>query len=821
MQRSLLLPFRLLFTAACACTIAIPSAATCPPDPPPPTCDIDSQFPGGRWDISQITGSYTLSGSEVYWPFLDDEELSDDYTTNGTLDVQRMGGESENYLEVECDGTVTGQGRERLTGTISKTANIWYYNSDTCINQPSDMSWTVTIERTYSITGNVSGSGQLDLELSVDQATFDLDGSLAASFDCIFIRGSGTVSSFDVSGDTESVRFSGAPPTDGGSWQPTVTPNGSKTWVDDVLHRLKLSMEHEYQDDTLTLSPSLTGGSGGQPARQEYLEYLIQDAVTVSENLQATAEPKTPVITSMELQEPSRYLSDVDVDTEVRVSIDWRSASPGQVEFTYGSTTETVAGADEVTWTFDAGESGTTIEAKAIAGSEESEPYTINTPKVSLPSWAGSSSDWSGSSGVQYDGMLDWPVSLETTQTLNTIELFTGLWGISGGASSDFQAQANSNGSPGSGEMTTEADIQFAGNSASFRMEGPNTTTLECDQLTTTGSATAQVDGPTWQKTLNPITVVPGIEAGACGLSGLLCGVVRSVGVKASASVTLDGTATYTGEAGDIEWDGGSLGGSITGEISAGATLPPPIASAAGVRVWGSATGCLEFQVAPSLELTTVGGELEAGASATFMGLSTEATETWPFGSGCSRRAATRTGAESGWVPGDGQLAMAVDLIDGELFGAAVWSELPDGQARPSGDIHYRIVRGGTWGPIRSLTADAASDVAPTVAIDADGDLLIVHQRSTASLPTSVADLPTFANSYELHWARVSSTSELPTATGVLTDDALHDVGPRWRRGASGDLHLFWQRVDGVELAGTASAPASIHVASWQADDGS
>ncbi|MEM1205298.1 MAG: hypothetical protein AAGN66_18865 [Acidobacteriota bacterium] len=814
--------------------VATPSLATCPPDPPPPDCGIDDQFPGGRWDLSQITGSYTLSGDEVFWPFLDDDELWDDYSVDGSLSVQMDGGPSENYLDVECDGTVTGQGKERITGTLSKTADIWYYDEEFCINDPADMEWTVTIERTYSISGNVAGAGQLDLDLSVDEATIDMNGSLAASFDCIFISGSGNLSSFDLSGDTEQVRLSGTVDETAWTWDPTVTPRGAKTWVDDVLHRLALNQTHQYMDNTLSLAPSLDGAAGGQPAKQEHNHYFIQDAVTVTANLSAMAEPKTPVVTSLELEEPSQYLQDVAVDTTVMADIDWRGQSPGQVEFTYGGTTETVAGADTVTWTFDAGESGTTIEAKAIAGSEESEPYTINTPKVTVPGWAGSPGDWSGSGGVRYEGNLNWPVSLETTQTLETIDLFSGLWGISGGASSEFMAVANSSGGAGAGDMSTEADIQFAGNSASFRMEGPNSTTLACDELTTTGSATAQVDGPTWQKTLNPVTLVPGIEASACALNGMLCSAVRSVGVKASASVTLTGSATYTGEGGEIRWDGGSLGGSITGQISAGATLPPPIASVAGVNVYGSATGCIEFQVSPSFELSTLGGELEAGASAHFMGLSAEASETWPFGAGCGGGEAgplsngplsngpISTGPTSTlWVPADGQLAMAATSENGDLLGIAVWSELPAGQSRPSGDIHYRFYRGGTWGEIRGLTADGDSDVAPTVGFDANGDAVVVYARSTAPLPSTVVDLPAFGNGYELHWARISAATEAPLAQGILTANGLHDFGPRLRRDASDGLHLFWQRADGVDIAGTSAAPASIHVSTWDAAAGS
>jgi hypothetical protein len=801
--------------AIATATIALPSAAECPPDPPPPECDNDGQFVGGRWDLSQINGTYTISGSEVFYPYLDDPGTSDDYQVDGSLSVQMDGGSEENYLEVECDGTVTGQFKQRYTGTIDKTENISYYDPKYCIQEPSDMSWSITVERTVSVTGSVSGYGQLDLELSVDTATFELDGSLAQSFDCVFISGSGNVSSLDISGDTESVRMSGGYDPDNGTFEPSITVTSSKPWIDDVLHRVKLDQDHQYQDDTITLSPSFSGG-GAQAPLQEYNEYVLQDAVTVTGNEDATAEPKTPAITSMELQEPSQYLSDVNVDTRVEVEIEWYGQPPGQVEFTYGGTTETVSGGDTVTWDFDAGDSGTTIEAVAISGSERSEPYTINTPKVDIPGWAGSSSDWSGSSGVSYEATLDWPVSLETTKTLDTISLFTGLWGISGSASSEFNANANSNGSPGSGDMTTEADFQFAGQSATFSMEGPNQTTLSCEELTTAGSATATAQGPTWQKTINPLTAVPGLQSAACGLSGLLCGVVNSVGIKAQASATLSGTATYSDTGSEIQWDGGSIGGSITGRISAGANVPPPLSSVAGVEVYGSATGCIEFMVAPDLELTTVGGTLNAGASAWFMGQTTSVDEETPFGDGCGKAAPAKLlGTAVGWVPADGQLAMTATGSGESFVGIAVWTETPAGQVRPSGDIWYRFYAAGAWGTPQQLTNDAASDVAPTVDFDSTGRALIVYQRSTNALPSGLGDLPAFANGYELHWAAVDPVTALPTASGQLTSNAAHDLGPRLIRDTGGDLHLFWQRADGTEITGTAAAPVSILVDTW------
>ena len=621
---------------AAASLLLVPSsdAASCPADPPPPDCDNGGQFPGGRWDLSQISGSYSFSGSERFYPFLDDPEVYDDYETEGELTVSMLGGSEQNYVDVGCDGTVTGQGREQIAGTITKSPNLAFYDPEFCINEPAEMSWTVTIERTYSITGSVSGSGQLDLDYSIDQATIDFSGSLAASFDCVFIQGSDTFN-LDISGDTEQVQLSGAIDASSTSWSPTFTPRGARTWVDDIAHRIRLDQMHQFQDDTLTLSPSLAGAGGSQPPRQEYNKAFMQNAVTVTDSINATAEPKTPIITSMSLDEPSQYLQDVEAMTRVTAEIDWRGQAPGQVEFTYGSTTETVSGGDSVTWDFDAGESGTTIMAEAVQGSERSEPYTINTPKVTLPGWAGTSSDWSGSSGVQYEATLDWPVSLETTRTLDTISLFTGLWGINGSASSTFNATANSNGSPGSGDMTTSADFQFADKSASLVMSGSNTTTLACDDLTTTGSATATLPVTIWKKTINPVTLVPGVQAAACSLSGFLCGVINSVGIKASADATISGTPTYTGEGAEIQWDGGSLGGSLSGRIGAGASLPPPIASVASINFSGGATGCLEFQVSPDLELQTVGGQLEASASVSFLGMSSSAEETWPFGDGC------------------------------------------------------------------------------------------------------------------------------------------------------------------------------------------
>ena len=820
-------PFSLLVFALAICTASSGAfAQSCPTDPPP-DCGIDDQLAAGRWHTDQVNGSYSFSGSEQYCEFEDDCTVVADYDPiSGSLDVTKLGGPDQNFLEVQCDGTVTGQGRERISGVITKTQAV--ADPVLCLDSPYDMTWNVTIERSYDITGNVTGSGQLDLEYNIHTATIDIDGNFAWGQDCFWLSYDDSVNGFDISGDTEQVRLSGSYDPVNATWNPTRTSTGARSWVDDIAHRLKLDSELIYGSTpppTHTLSPSLQAPGSSQGGNLLYNEYFMQDSVSVSDSVSYTPEPQTPIVTSAELQEPEVYLRGVPVMTDLTVEIDWRGQSPGEVEFTYGGTTETVAGADQVTWSFDAGDSADTIQIIARRGSEESQPFQLSAPKLDVPGWADSPSAWTGSSGIRYDGTLNWPVSLETTRTLDTISLFSGLWGISGGASSDYTASAFSNGSPGSGELTASADFQFAGKSFALSMDGSNETTLSCDELATSGSATVEVPGPKWKQTVGPFTLVPGIQTGACALSGFLCNVLGSVGIKAEAQATLSGTPTYSSDMTEIRWDGGSVGGSLNGKISAGISLPPPIASVANASVWGGGSGCIEIGVVPDFELQQLGGQLDAGAQATFMGQSTQATEEWPFGDDCGRAAGTASrGPSDAFVPTDGELAMAAGPgIDGPI-GVAVWTEPPAGQPRPSGDLYLRSFIDGAWGAIHPLTADVESDAAPAVAFDETGAVVIAYQRSEATIPTAPADLPAFADSVEIAWMRVDPATGSITDSGLLTANNRLDFGPRWVRAAdpaaSGALHLFWQQADGDAINGSPSQPASILHARWNAATG-
>ncbi len=806
---------------------------SCPVDEPT-NCSVTTMLANGRWDMSQVSGSYEINGSETFCEYLVDGcQLMDDYSpVSGSLSVQKIGGSEENYIEVSCDGSVTGAGHEILTGTINKQENVgWdypycYSGMPNEVETPADMDWNVTIEKRYTITGQVTGNGTVDLEYHIDQATMDLDGTFAFGTDCIWWEHNHNESGINLAGDTEKVTLSGSYDSQTHNWQPQQTPQaGEKDWVDDVMHRLKLDAQNNGPNG-MTMSPSLMPKGNIQQSQQEYLDYFIQDSVTVSGTVSQQPSPETPIITDMQLSEPAQYLQEIDINTDVEVTIDWRGQAPGQVEFTYGGTVETVAGSDTVTWSFNAGESGDTIKAVAKRGDEQSEPFTVAVPKVSLPPWAGSSSDWSGQSGITYEATLHWPVSLETTRTINTISLFSGIWGISGGLSSDYTAKAYSNGSPGSGDLSLQSDFKLAGKSFSLSADGPNTTTLSCDQLQTSGEATVEVPLPKWQKTVSPFQAVPGLQAGACAISGYLCSVINTVSLKATATASVNGTALYEGSTGNMEWTGGQVGGSISAKISAQASLPAPISSVAGVNASGTGSGCIKIDVAPDFQLAEVGGNLNVNASAWFMGLSTTANKDWPFGDTCgSRQPATEKRQANGnaFVPVDGQLSLAHHFNNGHFQGLAVWSELPAGEQRPSGNIAYRFYNGetGQWGQIRYLMQDAVADHAPVTAFDSQGKALIVYQHNPSPVPTQVSDLPAFANAYELHWSLVDPASELPIASGILTNNALTDFGPRLAKDKFANLHVFWQRANGIEVAGDTTNPVSIHAMSWDADTAS
>lgn len=796
--------------------ITLSAAATCPVDTPA-SCAIDNQLANGRWDLSQVNGQYTLTGNEVFCEFLGSGFCDgvDDYNpVEGTFDISRLGGTEENYIDVACDGTITGQGHELISGTLDKTADI-QYNYSTCNGvEPQDMSWDVTIDRQYDINGQVTGVGQVDLNYENDTSTITITGVSAYGMDCYWFSYDANLPDFDLSGTPESVTLSGAYDPVAYQWSPTTTPTNGTTWLDDVLHRLALNDSTE--DDT-----ELKPAGHSQPADQLYTTYFIQDTVSVSDQINHDATPEMPEVLSVMLTEPAQYIQSVSVNTQAIATIDWRGQPPGDVEFTYGGVVETVAGSNNVNWDFDAGMPGDSIQVIAIQGDQRSVPYTLAVPKVSLPPWAGSSGDWSGSGGIQYQGLLNWPISLDTTRTLNTLSLFTGDWGLAN-ASSQYNATVYSNGGGGPGDLNTQVTFKFAGKSVDFQIQGQNTSYLSCEDMSTDGDATINIPIPGWQKTLNPLTAIPGLQSAACGLSGFLCDVIQSVGIKASANANVSGSGNYAGNTGDIQWTGGSVGGDISAQAGAGIRLPKPLHQVAGVSVSGGGSGCVDFQVAPDFDLSQLGAQIELSAQAFFMGLSASVDQSWPIGDGCGGRNLQPIEiTASGWVPADGHLAMAQHWTAQGLQGVAVWSDPDITQPRPAGQLKYRFYDGLTdsWGAIQSISTDVDVNHSPDVHFDDQGNLLVIYQSNGAVVPTDPLHLDTFANSYELSWVLIDSISTQIINEGQITQNNQHDFGPEIIIDRQEQMSVFWQQATGIEITGTATTPVSVYQADWDSDN--
>lgn len=153
--------------AAVALLPAAASAQSCPTSPPP-SCGVDDQIAAGRWNADRASGSDGFNGSERYCEFEDHGTVVADYSpVSGTLSGTKLGGPDQIFLDIDCDGTVTGRGRERISGVIAKNEAV--VEPVLCLDSPCDMARNVTIERTYDITGNVTGTGTGQLDLVMEK----------------------------------------------------------------------------------------------------------------------------------------------------------------------------------------------------------------------------------------------------------------------------------------------------------------------------------------------------------------------------------------------------------------------------------------------------------------------------------------------------------------------------------------------------------------------------------------------------------------------------------------------------------------------------
>ncbi|MDJ0655563.1 MAG: hypothetical protein QNJ40_15475 [Xanthomonadales bacterium] len=806
-----------LITAMMALTMlaGVTSQSLAGPNCPEPVmvqCDVRDQFPEGRWSFSDAGSQYLISGTE---PLKITSLLHDSFLVEGALEVYQEGGPEANYIEVDCDGRVSGRGQEQIAGVITKTAQE--LACEPMFNGDGSMRVEVALERTYRIDGFVDGPGRLELTRTTESAAFHLNGRLSENVDCSFRYHFPDVN-LNISEPGRSDRVwlqidydgEALPPRYDASILPIEEP-----WLEDVARRIILGRIFSFNPRMLLPD---------EPLPSDYERYnvmFLRDEVSLTPQLNQTLIGKTPVIRELTLAEPKHYLEGVFAMTRLTADVDWRdSDSPREITFEYPAGIETTLMEGEpLELDFNAGDPTQFVDVKVRGGDEVSPISRVSTPAVTMPHWAAAASGWSAQPGIQYSADANWPISEEATRTVNTLSFLTGIWGLSGTADSEYILLPHSDGMPRTGNADTEISIRFAGRASrnKLKLTGHNTTTLGCDSLQTAGETVAEFPDFDWQQTLNPLTLIPPVAAlCAANPGGIICGVINSFGVKLNTRAGVNGILEFAGSAmGNLEWTGASLASDF--EVGVALELvPKPLHILVSFSVEGGGGGCMLFDVAPTLNVSGLGGKVyvRAEANLLFVGAG-DAEKEWTFGDACldgSPGSTADKGTAPGWVPDDGQLAMA---LGPEGQAAAVWTEPHPGENRPSGDIVLRAYRQGQWqAPVR-ITDDVQSDIGPSVIFENQHRVWVSYMRNDDTLlPSSAEAAEPFAGGFEQVLVAVDLQTGQMSDPLQVTANSVVDFGGTLHRDGAGGLHLLWQRSDARSFTGSSSDPAGIYMTS-------
>lgn len=807
------------------------------------SCTEPPAFPVGRWEFSEDTGTVGISGQSEFSYIKNGATVTYSATWSGSFTYSRVGGPENNYIEIDCQGVITGKGMDRFIGSSNGDAN-----SAPCPNNFSYSHASLTINREYNIKGMVRPDGSLVLTNRMTGGSYN--ASMNNTFktpappfdegDCFVTDdpascGEGILDNQEFV-DLEVLQLTGTFNSESNKWDAVLTP----------VKTLAIEGGTVYEG---TYTSWLAGwlrnnGCAGETLDDgsRYWDYMLDDQLsegdfdpsgtnTITTTMTSKLVLRTPTVKEAYLQEPQFFLKNIPYNTTLVLTPDWKeSEGTREVEFVYGGETTTLSG-NTVMFPFDTDKADDKILITPKAN-EVGSQFTFHVPKVDLPPWAGMISDWYASPGVKYQGWVDWPITLQTTRSISGNPLFSGQWGLTAKVSSRLDMKANSDGTPGSADFLASATASFAGRSKTLELKGKSTTTLACDKLTVTGFGTAELPLVDWEKSMNPISLVLGAKDAACALGRLPCSLTGKAGLSASIKINLTGTPTFGDDGSAIKWTGGSLGGNLKATVSL-SVVPPPLNKVANVTVEGGGSGCVQFQVAPDLQLETLGGKVFASvtASAMFLG-STTAYKEWTFGDPCGGgggAAAAAPAMLSLKAGGITPMALSLDpgnAVDRDIHltmalapdarAVAAWSEIPVGQQRPSGDIAIKLYDGTNWGAGILVTSDAQADNGPALAYDGNGNILLCYQRNpNLPLPADISQFATFAAGFELHYALLNPTNGSVIATAVLTGNGDFDFGPTLRTDTNGLVHLFWQRTDGRSIEGVPGHEASILHRVW------
>jgi hypothetical protein len=349
-------------------------------------------IPPGKWSRLSKTGTEVFSGIEDLGNALG-------CCTNeatGTFSIAQTGEASSNYIELSCDGSVTGQGRDSFDGSLFKFNNVgacYQFYEDGVLS----LDYPTQINRQYTVTGQLLGDGTFDLEYHLtgggrtwSETEVYFRRQAECTLDEPFTLGPSTVGFPLPAGDTY--------PTD---LTDQVEIAGSLNGDESVLTATEVSRdqfgEHERPVSWLHWSMDWTDPKNGFPVIGPFVTTRANNTFATTQNVTSVFELRTPLITDGQVDAPAFYLEAVPVDVTLTATIDWKaSTGTREVTFDYGTTTETVAASGTTAqFTFDAGDAASEIVMTPEAGPETGAVATFGVPKVVVPNWAGGTSAWS------------------------------------------------------------------------------------------------------------------------------------------------------------------------------------------------------------------------------------------------------------------------------------------------------------------------------------------------------------------------------------------------------------------------------------------
>ncbi|MCB1211883.1 MAG: hypothetical protein KDK97_21360, partial [Verrucomicrobiales bacterium] len=287
------------------------------------------------------------------------------------------------------------------------------------------------------------------------------------------------------------------------------------------------------------------GGSGDE----------FVDKVVKTWTYKGTQLSFSPTSGNMDAKYTQYYLLNVNAPFGFYAQGNYGTASGLQeARFRYGSSTfqtSIESGYAEAS-SFDYGDAATAIDVDIL--SDGAVALTLNKPLIKVPvsPWAAPAGAWNASAGVRYRrSPLHWPISMSATRSLASASILTGLWGISGSASSTFDVSAHSQGTPQKGNLTANIQFKVAKKQLGFSLSGKHQTTLNGSGLTATGRFSSSPLGAKWQQRASLLSLVPGANAALSALGPFGARLVGGAGVSVEAGVKGTLSGEYQATPGD------------------------------------------------------------------------------------------------------------------------------------------------------------------------------------------------------------------------------------------------------------------------------